>query len=189
MDDADIITTVTDAHGATYTCTTHIHGEDVRCFAGKSGVAKVTLCHQTGSAKNPCIALCVDSSDVPAHLAHGDFLGKCTSDCKPPKTLSSTFSSISIANHSNNTKTLQLYPNPNMGQFVATLYLADKINANAKIQLIDMTGKTVQTEDAVIGNGTLQKTITVSSSLAKGIYMVRIVVNNKTYKTPLIYEK
>ena len=52
-----------------------------------------------------------------------------------------------------------------------------------------MTGKTVQTEDAVIGNGKLQKTITVSSSLAKGIYMVRIVINDKTYKAPLIYEK
>jgi hypothetical protein len=37
--------------------------------------------------------------------------------------------------------------------------------------------------------GALQKTITVSSSSAKEIYMVRIVVNNKPYKAPLIYEK
>jgi hypothetical protein len=189
MDDADIITTVTDATGAVYTCTTHIHGEDVRCFAGKSGNAKVTLCHQTGSTKNPCIAMCVDESDVAAHLAHGDFLGKCTADCKPPKTLSSTFSSISIANPVNNTKTLKLYPNPNKGQFVVELNIADKIDVNAKIQLIDITGKTVLSENAVMFDGALQKTITVSSTLAKGMYMVRVVVNDKTYKTPLVYEK
>jgi hypothetical protein len=189
MDDADVIDTVTDATGAVYTCTTYIHGEDVRCFAGKSGNAKVTLCHQTGSSKNPCIAMCVDESDVPAHLAHGDFLGKCTADCKPPKTLSSTFSSISIANPANSTKALKLYPNPNKGQFVVELNIADKINANAKIQLIDITGKTVHSENAVMYNGALQKAITVSSTLAKGMYMVRIVVNNNTYRTPLVYEK
>jgi hypothetical protein len=47
----------------------------------------------------------------------------------------------------------------------------------------------VHSENGVMYNGALQKTITVSSSLAKGIYMVRIVVNNKTYKAPLIYER
>ena len=44
-------------------------------------------------------------------------------------------------------------------------------------------------ENSVMYNGALQKTIAVSSTLAKGMYMVRIVVNNKTYKTPLVYEK
>jgi len=189
MDDADIITTVTDANGATNTCTTHVHGEDVRCFAGKSGNAKVTLCHKTGSSKNPCITMCVDESDVAAHLAHGDFLGKCTADCNPPKISSSSSSSISIANPGNNTKTLKLYPNPNKGQFVVELNISEKINANAKIQLIDMAGKTVQTENAEINSGALQKTINVSSALTKGIYMVRIIVNDKVYKTQLVYEK
>ena len=69
------------------------------------------------------------------------------------------------------------------------LDLAEKINTKAEIQLIDITGKTVHSENAVIYNGALQKTITVSSTLAKGMYLVRIVVNNKTYKAPLIYEK
>jgi hypothetical protein len=189
MDDADIITTVTDASGATYSCTTHVHGEDVRCFAGKSGVTKVTLCHKTGSSKNPCITMCVDESDVAAHIAHGDFLGKCTADCNPPRTSSNSSFSISIANPANNIKTLKLYPNPTKGQFVVELNIPEKINANAKIQLIEMTGKTVQTENAQINSGALQKTINVSSVLTKGIYMVRIVVNDKVYKTQLVYDK
>jgi hypothetical protein len=189
MDDADVTATVTDANGATYTCTTHIHGEDVRCFAGKSGVAKVTLCHKTGSTKNPCITMCVDESDVAAHLAHGDFLGKCTADCNPPKALSMQSSLISIAALSNDSKDFKLYPNPSRGRVMVDLHISERINAKAKIQLIDVTGKTVQAENSVMYNGALQKTITVSSTLAKGMYLVRIVVNNKTYKTPLVYEK
>ena len=65
----------------------------------------------------------------------------------------------------------------------------EKKNATAKIQLIDITGKAVQTENAEINYGALQKTINVSSALRKGIYMVRIIVNSKGYKTQLIYEK
>jgi hypothetical protein len=76
---------VIDKNGCTATCTTSIYAEDVRCFAGKSGNAKVKICHQTGSSKNPCTEICVDESAVASHLAHGDFLGSCTSDCMDPK--------------------------------------------------------------------------------------------------------
>ncbi len=82
-----------------------------------------------------------------------------------------------------------MYPNPSRGQFAVELHLAEKINAPAKIQLIDMTGKTVYTENAVMNNGALQKTVAASSVLANGIYMVRIIVNNKIYKTELVYAK
>ena len=85
--------------------------------------------------------------------------------------------------------TITLHPNPTNGRFMLRLNVAGKINGKAQIQLIDITGKTVHSENAVMYNGALQKTITVSSTLAKGMYMVRIVVNNKTYKTPLVYEK
>jgi hypothetical protein len=75
--------------------------------------------------------------------------------------------------------TITLHPNPTNGRFVLRLNVEEKINAKAEIQLIDITGKTVHSENGVMYNGALQKTITVSSSLAKGMYMVRIVVNNK----------
>ena len=97
-DDADITATITDANGCTTTCTTHIHAEDVRCFAGNSGISKVTICHQTGSSKNPCVTICVDQDAVAEHLAHGDFLGKCTADCKPPAQTSGTSSSCICRN-------------------------------------------------------------------------------------------
>src|SRR4051812_15019985 len=70
LDTAKLNVTVTDANGCTATDDLMIFAEDVRCFAGKSEIHKVTICH---SGK----AICVDSSAVSAHLAHGDYLGKC----------------------------------------------------------------------------------------------------------------
>src|SRR6266496_3722202 len=77
--------------------------------------------------------------------------------------------------------TIKLYPNPSRGRFVVELHLAEKINVKATIQLMDMTGKTVYTENAVMINGTIQKTVTASSVWANGIYIVRIIVNNKIF--------
>ena len=53
----------------------------------------------------------------------------------------------------------------------------------------DQPGKTIQTENAEINNGTLQKTVNASSVLANGLYMIRIIVNDKIYKTELMYAK
>jgi hypothetical protein len=105
------------------------------------------------------------------------------------KTSGSSSSSIVSSAIAINNSTLRLYPNPSRGQFVVELHLAEKINASAKIQLIDMRGKTVQTENGEINRGTLQKTMNISSTLPKGIYMTRILVNDRVYTTKVVYEK
>jgi hypothetical protein len=38
---------------------------------------RVTICHHTGSEKNPLVTIAVSEHAVPAHLAHGDTLGPC----------------------------------------------------------------------------------------------------------------
>ena len=84
---------------------------------------------------------------------------------------------------------VKLYPNPTRGQFVIELHLSDKINSNAKIQLVNMVGQTVSEENANISNGVLQKTVSISSSLTSGTYIVKVVVAGKTYVSKLVYEK
>jgi hypothetical protein len=96
--------------------------------------------------------------------------------------------SSSVASVANNS-TIRLYPNPTKGQFVIELHLANNISTNAKIQLTNMMEQTVSAENATISNGVLQKRVTISSSLAQGIYMVKVIANNKTYLTKLVYEK
>ena len=91
--DAKFIATVTDANGCSYTIPDNqgvtVNAEDVRCFAGNSGNAKVKLCHKTGSAKNPCVSICVDPDAVAEHLAHGDAYGTCPTNgtCLAPHLL------------------------------------------------------------------------------------------------------
>ena len=41
------------------------------------GQAKVTICHRTGSAKNPGVTITVGAPAERAHLRHGDKLGPC----------------------------------------------------------------------------------------------------------------
>jgi hypothetical protein len=41
------------------------------------GGEKVTICHHTGSTKNPTVTITVSKNAVPAHLKHGDTLGPC----------------------------------------------------------------------------------------------------------------
>jgi Fe-S cluster biogenesis protein NfuA len=86
MADATFTATVTDATGCVTSCTTFIHAEDVRCFAGNSGGTKVAICHQTGNPANPCASICVPESSLESHLAHGDYVGNCNPNCTAPQT-------------------------------------------------------------------------------------------------------
>lgn len=84
---------------------------------------------------------------------------------------------------------IKLYPNPTRGQFRIELQLAREISTNAKIELLNLTGQTVLTENAYINHGTLYINVDILPSLSTGIYIARITVNNETYATRLIYEK
>ncbi|HYK46418.1 MAG TPA: MopE-related protein, partial [Parafilimonas sp.] len=84
---------------------------------------------------------------------------------------------------------LKLYPNPSSGQFIVELRGLGKINSKVEIQLMDINGKTVQKENAELSNGSLQKIIRIAPALSQGMYMVRIVINDKIYDARLIYSK
>ncbi len=89
----------------------------------------------------------------------------------------------------NKTPALVIYPNPSPGQFIVSLRLTEKINATAKLEVMDRTGRLVHTGTAVVNNGLLQKNVTLSSVFAAGIYTVRVIANGKIYISKLMYQR
>ena len=97
---------------------------------------------------------------------------------------SSQFTNAEPAN-----STMRLYPNPSNGKFLVELQVEEKINANAKIQVIDIAGRVVQTATAWMHKGSIKQSVTASTALSNGMYMVSVIVNNKTYLSRLVYQK
>ena len=85
--------------------------------------------------------------------------------------------------------TITLHPNPTNGKFILELHITERSTSKAQIQLVDMLGRTVYTENTKVNNGLLQKSISVSSALAHGTYLVKVVVNDKIYKAQVVYQK
>ncbi len=181
MQDAVYTATVTDAYGCVATCTTTVHAEDARCFAGNSGVAKVTICHKTGSATNPCVKICVDESAVAAHLAHGDFLGNCTPNCLPPvyTTGLGTVTSDAMAEAAPiNDFSVKAYPNPSENQF--TIQVEGTSNEKVQVVVYDAVGRMVKKIEKADNNSQIR----FGENLKVGVYFaeVRQGVNRKTIK-------
>jgi hypothetical protein len=176
MADAVFTATITDANGCVTTCSTTIHAEDVRCFAGNSGVAKVAMCHKTGSNSNPCTSICVDPSAVQEHLNHGDFYGKCTSNCvAPPNSTIVTNPaamgglSNTIGNTATGTQELTAQVTPNPTETYFTLHVQSSSKATVIVKVFDITGRQVE-----LLRGPSDSPFQFGQRLTGGIYIVQI---------------
>jgi hypothetical protein len=168
MADADITVTITDATGLITTCTKHIHADDVRCFAGNSGNAKVTICHQTGSSKNPCVKICVDEDAVSEHVAHGDFLGKCTSNCMAPSSTKAISNQAGVVNAGAGKLSVKAMPNPTSNYF--TMVIDSKSREPYRLTVLDVAGRVIQQKSYSTGNGKIQ----LGHTYLPGIYIAEI---------------
>ena len=146
-----------------------------------------------GSARSVTISGLLATQDY-----NWQILAKCGNTWTAPsssisfKTLAASATTVarsSIAKVEPANSTIRLYPNPSMGQFVVELNIAEKINANAKIQIMDIAGRVVQTETAWMHKGSIKQSVTASTALANGMYMVSVIVNKKTYINRLVYQK
>jgi hypothetical protein len=167
MTDAIITATVTDRYGCIVISTIKICAEDARCFAGKSGNAKVKICHQTNSAKNPCQEICVDESAVAAHVAHGDFVGSCTTDCKPRTTTRPVVIGKEKLLETEIPFNVIAYPNPSNHQF--TLDLKGGSDKKVEVIVYDMLARQIKRIEKSDG-----QSIQFGEELPSGEYLVLI---------------
>jgi hypothetical protein len=58
--------------------------------AGSALADKVTICHFPPGNHSKFVQITIDSAGLPAHLAHGDFVGECSHDCNLTPGLCST---------------------------------------------------------------------------------------------------
>jgi hypothetical protein len=118
---------------------------------------KAEICHKGQT-------ICVSVNAVHAHLAHGDFPGKCT-DSETAKT-SGDLKSEYLSDISSNNGEIAVYPNPFNGRFFIAL---DEYDDVTEIEIFDYTGKLVKClEHPGVDEIELDMT-----DLPRGIYFLR----------------
>jgi hypothetical protein len=158
IDDAIITVTVTDANGCSASSSFTVTSEDARCFSGNSNIVKVQVCHRNN---NTWATLCVDEDAVAAHLAHGDYVGSCTSSREEDIVIE------------NNTSIFTAYPNPFNGK--TTIAFSVPNDANAVVRVFDAMGRQVSVVfDGVAKAGTLNKVEFDGENFSSGIYFYSI---------------
>lgn len=146
LENAIITFCVTDAVGSTITQTTNVYCEDTRCFAGNSEISKVKICHKTGNSEDPCHELCVDDSAVPAHLAHGDYIGSCLVNCTTPSNNEKIGTWVKEDNLEIDSNSfffdVKIYPNPTNNEFLLNI---DGGNGDQiEVIVCDLSGRKIE---------------------------------------------
>ncbi len=107
--------------------------------------------------------------------------GTDANECQASTTVTmSVFACTGIANISGSINGLQVYPNPTSGEFTVEL----SNGAGKSIQVIDVTGRTVISENSTDDH--IQVNI---SSLANGVYYVKVKSNNATEVIKLVKQQ
>ena len=132
-----------------------------RCGNGNS---KVMICHTTSNSSQ---TLCVSPSAVPAHLAHGDFIGPCPS-CLQPLVAPGNPS----MEYPGDPEEITLYPNPATKDITVDLHPFDGLSGT--VLIYDYMGKTVFREKMDEMGG--QKTISISG-FTPGVYLLSVLTD------------
>ncbi|NVK03174.1 MAG: cadherin-like domain-containing protein [Flavobacteriia bacterium] len=129
--------TITDANGCVTTKSITVYVQDIR---DPNHGHKVLICHLSKKkGQQRWHTISVSCNAVPAHLAHGDYLGACTDDAKVDQAVSLTADDVHAL----------LYPNPSAG--VSTLEVEVHHEEDVRIALFDYSGALID----IIHEGTL----------------------------------
>ena len=162
--------TATDANGCTSADVAAVCAVNVICYAGKSNVQKVEVCHKGNT-------ICIDASGVAAHLAHGCTLGSC-SEVNACSNLSSRMISSSTSDEEVVMSEIKLFPNPAKENLQVSISNFDEMGS-ATFTIVNAIGQEVYT-------GTLDSNETSIniSTLNSGVYYFK---TNASTAKPVIF--
>ena len=162
--DANLCVTATSATGCSGTDCAMIFAQDIRCSAGNSNNVKVNICHNGHT-------ICVAQSAVPAHLAHGDYLGQCNANLI---TKSNLTEELEVSG-----SVFSVYPSPSKGDFTVSVNLGTDDSRGGNIQIVNMNGQVIK-QIAIAG----QQQLNLSLKEA-GIYIVRLITGRQVISKKL----
>jgi hypothetical protein len=165
---------VTDSKGCAKSFSKTITVTDIRCGTKND---KVLVCHNTGSAKNPWVQVCISDNAVATHLANGGYLGTCNL-----ATVTRQEGTVKPAAEVK-TATVLAYPNPSRGN--VNLRLTNFAPGNVAVQVRDGNGKLVATQNAAIAYTTEDISLNLNN-VAAGIYHIRIAGSGEALTTKVV---
>lgn len=89
----------------------------------------------------------------------------------------------------NRSLVITVAPNPTKGRFTIDLHVEGQQNTMAQIQLQDIAGKIIYTQQGTVNAGVLKQSINMPASAPSGVYRARITIDGKTYNAKILFEK
>lgn len=84
---------------------------------------------------------------------------------------------------------INLYPNPNHGNFNLEMELPSAEDQSATMQIFNALGLLIQTRDVSIQNNLLRESLSLDGGLAAGNYLIRIITGEQVYTSRFILQR
>jgi hypothetical protein len=93
--------------------------------------------------------------------------------CVNPDTASSNVISVNVNGLSSSTN-VQMYPNPNDGNFVLRGNIGDATNISATIEILNLMGEVIYRTNSELQNGNIEKQVNLDNNIPNGMYILRL---------------
>ena len=165
----DYYVTATDVNGCVeVSAAVHVIVVDVHCGNNND---KVLLCHIPPGNPGGATSVCVGTTAVPAHLAHGDFLGPCSEGANPCASGEGFQQNIAVQDFAKDLTEPVIWPNPgydNIELMLPKELLGQKVSA----QIRSLNGEVLVSEEIQKGHNSIQ--FSDLGRLNSGMYIIRL---------------